>query len=90
MVLAERGEADVTDQHHLVVTLVEDRRQDVAGTLLESFEGFTVGPGDARGGVAKALALGIFPDGDEKLADGCLRPLGVKGSDRGRFRRARH
>ena len=75
MVLAEGGEADVLDEDHFVVLLGEGLAQDFAGVAAEAGREVGVHAGDAGRRLLQALAVGVFADGQEDLADGRLDAL---------------
>jgi len=84
VVLADRGQLDVLDQHHLVVAEVEGRGEDVLRLLPEAREYLLVRPGDPGRGLQQTLAVRVLAHREEQLADGVLGPLLVEGPDGGR------
>src|SRR6478735_8594841 len=79
VVLARRVHLDVLDEHHLLVTEVERRREDVGRLLAQPREDLAVGARDARRRLAQALAVRVLADGEQQLAHGGLGPVGVVG-----------
>src|ERR1700734_104151 len=75
MMLAGAVHLDVTDQHHLVVLSVEYRREHFLGALPHPGELLGVAPRHPRRGIDQAIAIGVFPDGDQNLADRPLYPV---------------
>jgi hypothetical protein len=72
VVLAQRVELDVAQQHDLVIALVEDGLQVAAGVVLEARHQLAVRPGDPVGRLEQAFAIGIFADGDKDFPHGPL------------------
>ena len=70
VVLAEADEPDVAHQHHLVVALIEDRREDFGRVLVQPGERLLVAARHPPRGVTQALAVGVLPDRDQQLTDG--------------------
>src|SRR5512132_3762510 len=77
MMLTDRIQLDVLDEHHLVMTEVEGGGEDFLRALPKACEHLMEGPRDALRCPAQALAVGVFAEGDEQLADGRLRSLAV-------------
>ena len=77
--LAQRGERDVLDDHHLLVSrLVELSAQVGARILLHAAEDFLAGARHAVGGAEKPLPVRVLPDRKQKLAHGRLHARAVQ------------
>ena len=72
VVLADAVEGDVAQDHHLLVADVELHLEQALGIDAESLEEFAVHAGDARRRLGEALAVGVFADGEDHLAEGAL------------------
>ena len=70
--LAHAVEADVADQHHLVVLLGEEFAEVDARVVVQAGEQLGVHAGDAGRRFAQTFAIGVFADGGENFADGAL------------------
>ena len=69
VVFAEAHEPDVLDQDHLIVFLREQLVEVNARILLQALEDLGVHPGDALGRLTQSLAIGIFTDRQQDLAN---------------------
>ena len=81
VMLAERGERDVLDDHHLLVSrLVELAAQVRPRVLLRAAEDLLAGARHAVGRSEQPLAVGVLADGEQELADGGLNAGLVDGA----------
>ena len=69
---AHTVEADVADEHQLVVFFLEHALQVAGGVGVQASKQLGVHPGDASGSVFQAGALGILADGQQDLTHGRL------------------
>jgi hypothetical protein len=74
MVLAGREELDIADEHHLVVTCIEDGRQDVLRMLGQPGELLGVSSRDAAGSFLDAVPVRVLADRQQYLAYRALDP----------------
>ena len=79
MMLAETGEHDVLLQDHLFMVHLERLAQERPRVGVQAAEDIGIEPGDAGRRVAQALAIGIFANGEQQLADRGARTRLVHG-----------
>ena len=72
VVLTQGGEGDIADHHHFVVTGLKRGAQMGTGVGLNTFEELDIHVGDSARSFEQTVAIDIFANRDEQLADGCL------------------
>jgi hypothetical protein len=77
VVLAHGHDLDVPHEDELLVVGLERREQHLGRVDPQAGEQLRVGAGDPGRGLAQAVAVGVFADGDQDLADGGLDALEV-------------
>jgi hypothetical protein len=78
MVLADRPELEVLDQHELVVADVEGGGEHVLGPLMHADGQLGPGLSHSPGRVAQALAIGVLAHGEQQLPHRCRRAAVVE------------
>ena len=74
MVLAVRVQRDVAHHDHLVVIGFEGDREVAGGILVQAARDLAVHLRDARRCAREPVAIGVFTDGEQQLADRLLDP----------------
>ena len=74
VVLAHAVEADIADEHHLIVFLGEEFSQVEPRVVVQAAEKLGVHAGDAGRRFAETFAIRVFADGGEDFAHGPLDP----------------
>jgi len=77
VVLAQRGEWDVLDDHHLVVVDLELPLEMIARILPVAGEQFAVRASDPGRRLDQAVAVGVLADREQQFTDGTLGTNGV-------------
>jgi hypothetical protein len=77
MMLTCRSELDIADEDHLIVFLGEGLPEQFARLGVQTGKKLGVHARDAGRRLLQPLAVRIFADGQQKLADGCLDARGV-------------
>ena len=77
VVFAQRGERDVADHDHFIVTGLKRGAQVRAGVGLDAFEELDVHIGHPARSLQESVAIDVFANRDQQLADGRLDAITI-------------
>jgi len=74
VMLAHGEERNIAQDDHLRMAFLKSNFEEFGGVDAKTAEDFGISVGDAARGIPQPLAVGIFADGEEHLADGGFNP----------------